>query len=137
MHDERMDSGGGVRRRRSGEGDDDEPLLDWIIEDSVIVDEDSVMIVVSTAGLTVGLTVFFFLDFAAFLLALDGPGIFNDDSNQTRTVTVTRQLNSLPPPPWTSTRTRSLQTAKMNSTTTTPQVLRRSLLFSLVANPFI
>ena len=70
MHDERMDSGGGVRRRRSGDGlDDDEPLLDWIIEDSV-------MIVVSTVALTVGLTVFFFLDFAAFLLALDGPGIF-------------------------------------------------------------
>jgi hypothetical protein len=68
MHDERMDSGGGVRRRRSGEGDDDEPLLDWIIEDSV-------MIVVSTVGLTVGLTVFFFLDFATFLLALDGPGM--------------------------------------------------------------
>ena len=89
MHDERMDSGGGVRRRRSGDGlDDDEPLLDWIIEDSV-------MIVVSIVGLTVGLTVFFFLDFAAFLLALDGPGIFKDDDgyNQTRTVTVTRQLN--------------------------------------------
>ena len=129
MHDERMDSGGGVRRRRSGDGlDDDEPLLDWIIEDSV-------MIVVSTVALTVGLTVFFFLDFAAFLLALDGPGIFNDGDgyNQTRTVTVTRQLNQ--PLPWTS--TRSLQTAKMNSTATTLQVHGSSLPFSLLANPFI
>lgn len=60
MHDERMDSGGGVRRRRSGEGDDEEPL----IEDSVIV------------GLAVRLTVFFFLD---FLLALDGPGMTMTD----------------------------------------------------------
>lgn len=57
MDDERMDSGGGVRRRRSGEGDDDEPLLDWIIEGSVTI-------VVSTVGLTVDLAAFFFLDFA-------------------------------------------------------------------------
>lgn len=71
MDDERMDSGGGVRRRRSGEGDDDEPLLDWIIEGSVTI-------VVSTVGLTVDLAAFFFLDFAGFLLALDGPGMMTE-----------------------------------------------------------
>lgn len=72
---DRIESGGGVRRRKSGDGEDDEPLLAWLLVLGWIL----VLLVdsASAAGLAVvtAFTVFFFLDFAAFLLALDGPGI--------------------------------------------------------------